>query len=519
MRNQSHWGTCSATLSQVTPSSQLEPSSDSPRPALDPVQDVYFATCARGLGEYLAREIEADQVNGEVLDIASSGVRFRASEPGHITGYKACIWLRTAMRVLLELGSGNICAEKDNEGWQNFSFADAIYDFVKNCADWSYFLDGGLLSFSIQVRVSDGNHGKFAHSRRPQSKGRRFNNTFSRLDIFTPGEHTVQVRVKDAICDALRNAGAEKPGKPTSHADADLPLFVVVHGASVTLYRDMAGASLHKRGYRSDAALHRSSLNESVAAGMLYMAGFQPDGSFRCKKPWKEDSRTARKALVIVDPMCGSGTLLIEAALLRLGVAVGLYRESFAFQAWVDFDANAFQVIIGEAVSAQRSDDNVAATFIGNDANPSALALARRDLERTRLSGLVSLHQGDVRELRLPRAPTLTISNPPWGMRIDGENDAWEGLGFFLRKFAAGCTALFLSGDRAVSRGLRMRARRKMPIRIGNVECRALLYDVLPKLEDECDGRGLQRNEEAIDGGQRRATTRRQLPEMERPML
>lgn len=447
-----------------------------------PQRNLYFATCARGLGQLLARELEADPINAQVLEIAASGVRFRGSEEGYVTGYRACLWLRTAIRVLFEVSRGELdLAETDDSG----HVSRAVYEFVKRCANWAYYLQDGSKSFSIQARVSEGLSNE-RKQRRASGERRTWRNEKQRgggvwSPSMYPGEHTVQVIAKDAICDALRDEGAEKSQKPTSHSDADVPLFITLHGRSICVYQDMAGASLHKRGYRSDNALHKSSLNESVAAGMLYLAGFRPDGSFSKDRSGNENGKVETEPLVIVDPMCGSGTLLIEAALLRLRVAVGLYRRRFAFEGWRDYDERMFKWVVEEAISMQRADADIGATFIGNDLDGSALRLARKNLEQTRLSAVVSLHQCDTKEFFLPRAPTLTISNPPWGLRLEGETEAWKKLGFFLREFGGGCVAVFLSGDSEVTRGLRMKARRKVAVRIGNVDTRVVIYDVLPK--------------------------------------
>jgi 23S rRNA G2445 N2-methylase RlmL len=240
-----------------------------------------------------------------------------------------------------------------------------------------------------------------------------------------------------------------------------------------------------RSGYRSDSALHRSSLNEAVAAGMLMLAGFTPDGSFKSGRRKAATTVTqslesegrlgndassaasprTRRKLVVCDPMCGSATLLIEAALVRLRVAPGLYRRSFPFERWADFDAPGYKVIVETAVSLQRADEDMNMTLIGNDTNESALAIARRDLERTNLSHLVQLVHGNAADLTLEENASLVVCNPPWGFRIDGEVEAWEGLGLFLRRCAGDGTAVLLSGDAGLTRGLRMRARTKFPIR------------------------------------------------------
>lgn len=484
-----------------------------PVPAPAPLP-VYFATCARGLGQVLAAELRAPPISADVLHVASSGVRFRAARPGHATAYRACLWLRTAIRVLFEVAHDHYLPDRHPDP------PTAVYHFVKSAADWPALLPDPHNSFSVQTRVSDEHAAP-----RPQHGHRRHAPSAAAAAFPAIGEHTLQVRAKDAVCDALRDAGLPKPPRPPSHADAHLPLFIKLHGPSVTLYLDMAGASLHKRGYRSDTALHRSSLNESVAAGMLYLAGFRPDGSFVNARPAGNPARpdpapsaAAPRALTVVDPMCGSATLLIEAALLRLRVAPGLYRARFAFQAWPDFDPALFQSLVQEAVSMQRPDDDIAARFIGNDVNPAALRLARRDLERVRLSHAITLHHADARDLALPAPPTLTISNPPWGRRIHGEVDAWHAMGEFLREHAPGSVAVFLSGDAAVTRGLRMKARQKTPVRIGNVDTRVLVYDVLPKKGD-----GMEREDDqpsqrrrGLGDGQRRAP---KLSEREMPIL
>lgn len=204
------------------------------------------------------------------------------------------------------------------------------------------------------------------------------------------------------------------------------------------------------------------------------LAGFTPEGSFKSGRrktvaevagalDFKKDVKS--RQLVVCDPMCGSGTLLIEAALCRLRVAPGLYRRSFPFERWADFDAAAYKSIVEAAVVMQRADEDISMTLIGNDSNDAALALARRDLERTNLSHLVTLRRGHASELNLETNASLVVCNPPWGVRIDGEIEAWESLGVFLRQCAGGGSAMLLSGDASLTQSLRMRARSKFPIR------------------------------------------------------
>lgn len=463
---------------------------------------VYFATCARGLGDVLAAELRSPLVDADVLHVAASGVRFRSRGSGHTTAYRACLWLRTATRVLHHIHTAPLDVSdsdshsrfhsrsrlhsQSNVSSSGYALTDAVYQATRRGANWPLLLDDGRRSFSVQIRAST-----------------------LRDDEGGSLERALQTRVKDAVCDELRDAGCEKPAPPDNHAVADVPLFVAVAQGSVSLYRDMAGASLHKRGYRADAAQHRGALNEAVAAGMLYLAGFAPDGSFDSQRHTTSSTRSKNirnntdgdnagnsgdgwddeNDVIIVDPMCGSGTLLVEAALLRLQVAVGLYRRSaFPFERWADFDAEAYAGVRRVAISAQRADDSLRARLYGGDVNASALSLARHNVARTRLDKLVQLHHSNIRHLNLNLNPTsghngartLVICNPPWGRRLE-EHDAWYELGQFLRNQAAGSTAVLLSGDAAITRSLRMKARNRFPVRTGNVDSRVLIYDVLPK--------------------------------------
>jgi 23S rRNA G2445 N2-methylase RlmL len=493
--------------------------------AVAPPPQVFFATCPKGLGSVLAREIESPEIAGTVERTLFSGVEFVGQSM--LTGYAACLWLRTGIRVLHLLGRSSDMYEANRDA----SDYDALYAFVRGAADWGALLAGDASTFSVQVRepppVSqrpvrrDEDDGR-GRGRRAQRGGRGRRRQATDREAF--GSQRAQICAKDAICDALRDAGLAVPERPASHASSDVPLFLALHGPEASLYRDMAGTSLHKRcaqvplpvyspaqsgrlhfaltprverglspprcaslsnrGYRSDSVLHRSSLNEAVAAGMLMLSGFAPDGSFQSGRREAiarqrggsvageggeatagQGAASKPRRLVLCDPMCGSATLLIEAALFRLHVAPGLYRREFPFERWNGFDRAGYAAIVDDAVASQRADGDMNMVLIGNDSNPAALALARRDLERTNLSHLVRLVEGNAEVLTLEEDATIVACNPPWGLRIGGEVEAWEALGQFLRRCAGGGTAILLSGDAGLTQSLRMRAREKHPIR------------------------------------------------------
>ena len=179
------------------------------------------------------------------------------------------------------------------------------------------------------------------------------------------------------------------PKPPDGHSSADVPMFLTLYRDEATLYRDMSGKSLHRRGYR-DAALHRAALNESAAAGALAIAGWAE----ACERARREPSY---RLPVLVDPMCGSGTILIEAALMAGAVAPGLVRadashaarrNAFAFENWPDHDRDALDSVLREAGELGREARKALGkkpVLVGCEIHPGALSLARR---AARLAGV-----------------------------------------------------------------------------------------------------------------------------------
>lgn len=423
----------------------------------------YFATCARGLGHVLADELRSPMINAHVDHVAFSGVKFRGSSQ---VAYSACLWLRSAMRVLQRIQCVQISRHLS---------PSAIYQATRAIHPnlWSHLLDRGILTFNVVIRADS----SFSQD--------------SRLI------RALAIAVKDAICDTLRDNGFPKPDPPPSHAHADLPLFVTIHSSDtvrseldVTFYRDLVGSSLHKRGYRANTSLHRSALNEAVAAGMLYLSGFTPSGAFSFPFSTQIENSDDSNEFMLVDPMCGSGTLLIEAALLRLRVAVGLYRrQPFPFEKWPDFQRDVYEMVRQMAIHTQLTDDtSIGIKLLGNDINPSAVRMAQSLVDRMRLDSVIQLTQLDVDDLDVDNPwPMVVVSNPPWGRRIVGEEQAWGALGSFLKRHGQvgasdACTgAVLLSGDPGVTRALRMKSSASHPVRIGNLDTRVLRYEVFPQ--------------------------------------
>ncbi|MCC7398015.1 MAG: RNA methyltransferase [Planctomycetes bacterium] len=264
--------------------------------------------------------------------------------------------------------------------------------------------------------------------------------------------------VKDAICDQFRRRSGVRPD--VARDRPDLPIKLVLQGDQAILYRELGGAPLHKRGYRE--IQHKSPLNEATAAGLLLLTGW--------------DRRSP-----LCDPMCGSATFLIEAAWLATDRAPGLGR-SFAFEHWQDSDRNAWRRIYDEAEARATAGQDRLPELFGNDRHPGAIALAEQAIRAAGLSGHITLTRGDVADYVPPVPPALVVTNPPYGERLDADDDvlaaSWRGLGHFLHGHCQGAVAYVLCGNPELTRHLGLRAAQKHPVRNGPIECRWLRYEV-----------------------------------------
>lgn len=360
-----------------------------------------------------------DLLAREVTDLGGTSVR---AERGGVAfqgparvGYAVALWSRVATRVFEELQRGRIGS------------ADDVYTVARRVR-WERFLrPGQTLAVHGIVR-----------------------------SYLVKHSHYAALRVKDAVVDHLREVTGERPDVDTEFPD--VPLRVVVQGKVATISRDLVGQSLHKRGYRPDVQ-HKSPLNEALAAGLLLHTGW--------------DRRSP-----LCDPMCGSGTLLVEAAWLAGDRAPGLVR-AYPFEVWPDTDRAAWEQLRAEAERRWEAGRANIPQLLGNDRHPGAVALARRAIGLAGVAERVELTKGPVDAYTPSVHPTVVVTNPPYGERLD-EPDlvaSWRDLGGFLRR-QPGTTAWVLSGNAEVTRHLRLKASRKVPVMNGKIACRWLSYPV-----------------------------------------
>lgn len=481
----------------------------------------YFATCIPGLHNVLANELRSFGASN-VQKQGSSGVSFEGSPK---VGLKTILWCRTAHKVMELIGSsldGGYDFDSDySEGIRN---RDDLYQFTKSAIHTPSLLgngSGGLLTLSVETIYTSMVPKELCHS------------------------HFTALTVKNSLVDAVRELRSDRPDVDVN--DADVPLVAVIRGrrvykdgrrdwrrrdksqpcndnfeaaeedlvADVDLYRCLhSGGSAHRRGYRKmsedsdNALIHKAALKESLAAGLLLQAG------------WDKLVNAARgdgKGAVLIDPMAGSATLPVEAALIACDMAPGLskiaswrsgngsrnpHRYPPAIR-WKDFsDLETWDELLADAKTRALAGIKFAASPLKNgqsnvsiycnEKNPGAVQLARSSIKNAGVSRIVSLFEGDCIDWNLENggsscvipSRTIFVSNPPWGKRLSQDiDDSWVNLREFLRREASDCEVWVLSGNKDLTKILRMKRSNSLAIRTAEEELKWLQYHVFSKSE------------------------------------
>lgn len=324
------------------------------------------------------------------------------------------LWLRTAMRVLLTLRQGPARGR------------DELYGLAAS-VPWEEWLDARS-SFAVEVAgpAPGFDHRGFA-----------------------------ALVVKDALVDRLRDRLGNRPD--VDRDDPDVRVHVHLGNDGATLSLDSSGQPLSHRGWRPMGG--PAPLSESLAAGMLLLAGY--DGS----QPF-------------LDPMCGTGTLAIEAALIATGRAPGACR-ALALERWRLPGAS---VLAAERARASESVRDAAAPVMAGDCDERAVAAARRNARAAGVSGVVRVAHRDVRDLEVPGRGTVIVTNPPYGQRLGVGEDLeslYRDLGSALKRRAPGCVAWILTGAPSLARLIGLRPQRRVVLFNGPIECRLLRFDLV----------------------------------------
>jgi putative N6-adenine-specific DNA methylase len=332
------------------------------------------------------------------------------------TLYQANLWLRTAIRVLRPILDVHVESPED------------LYKAVQT-VDWSQYLTREhTLAVDCNVRDSHLTH-----------------------------SHYAALKTKDAICDQFV---AREGGRPS--VDVEEPMV----GLNLHIYKDQAvlsldssGESLHKRGYRSKLA--KAPLNEALAAGLVLLSGWKP-------------------GTPLVDPLCGSGTLPIEATWMATRRPPGLTRKRFGFQGWLDFDIGLWTELRDEARRGILK--QLDAPILGSDIRRDAINFARDNARAAGVGNLVHFEQKDLADFHPPAvSPGTIICNPPYGERIGVEQDLrilYRTLGEVLQQRCQGWTACVFTGNPQLGRAIHLPLVEEIPLFNGRIPCKMLKFSI-----------------------------------------
>jgi len=381
-----------------------------------------LATCPKGIEGLLADELTA--LGAEPGKTTVAGVYFSADQA---TAYRVCLWSRLANRVILLLAREAMVET-----------AEQVRDVVARIS-WSHHLATGK---TLAVDF----HGRSDHIRHT-----RF------------GAQTV----KDGVVDALQLAGQERPNVDTK--TPDLRIYAHLHRANLSLGIDLSGESLHRRGYRRDVG--HAPLKENLAAALLVRAD------------WPERAKAGEP---LIDPLCGAGTLLIEAALMAADQAPNLNRERFGFHGWAGHQEAVWSELKREAEArASIGRKRCKTELMGFDQSPAALTAAKSNAMRAGIPALITLHGQSLAQLTRPETLTaeqgLLITNPPYGERL-GELpelvQLYAQLGEKAKALFPGWTLAMFTGNPDLGHRLGLRAHKQYALKNGALDAKLLLMEI-----------------------------------------
>ena len=327
--------------------------------------------------------------------------------------YKANLSLRTALKILKPIHTGRVANEE--------ALYQLFYDFT-----WADYLDVDS-KFIIDSVV----HGS----------------------IFTHSQFASQ-KAKDGLVDQFRDRHNQRPNVDLNRPDLRINLHIQEDFCTISL--DSSGASLHHRGYRT--ATNIAPLNEVLAAGLIQLSGWNGNTDF-------------------LDPMCGSGTLVIEAAMFACNIPANINRKLFAFEKWTDWDADLFEKI---QESQLKKIINPSIQIKGSDKSPSAIEKALINIKNINLNDFVTIEKKDFFQLEKENTePLHLLTNPPYGERLDGDiNVLYQGIGDAFKQSFPNTHAWIISSNMEAIKCIGLRPSRKIKLFNGKLETKLMYYPI-----------------------------------------
>jgi putative N6-adenine-specific DNA methylase len=329
--------------------------------------------------------------------------------------YRVNLWARLPFRVLMKLGE--------------FPSLDAneLIESIQQI-EWAKYLNPDL---TMAVTVT-GKNEQLNHS------------------------HFTAVQVKRAITNQQTKEFGSRSNVDIDEPDVRINVHIDKDICTVSL--DSSGNSLHRRGYRS--AVGDAPLKESLAAALMKMSGWTPDMAF-------------------VDPLCGSGTLPLEAAMQALNIAPGVFREQFGFERWLDFDRALFDRLLKDAEAGEKKDVNV--TIIGSDRSFEVIQQAKSNAQKSGVDRYIQFAQLELAEVEAPADSGILLCNPPYGERLGRDEDLgafYKLLGDILKNRFKGWTAYVLSGNKELAKSIGLRSAQRFPVYNGTLACQLMKYEM-----------------------------------------
>jgi putative N6-adenine-specific DNA methylase len=372
-------------------------------------------TCGLGLEEFVETELE--QLGFAATERQQGAVRCQGSWQDC---WRANFWLRTANRVLVELA--------DYPAYDGDSLYQGAADFFASDRRIGGMSSQDLLrpERTLMIRAS---------SNRSEVTDTRW----------------IGLRTKDGLVDAQRKRYRKR--SDIERRWPDIALRVWLQSDHATLLLDTSVEPLDRRGYRTQTV--SAPVREQLAAACVLASGWQGGGP-------------------VVDPMCGSGTLLIEAAWFAARLAPGNLRKRWAFERFPSFDREAFQKIreAAQGANGQRPQ------LVGVDNDLEAVKACQNNMEQARLADTAKIRLGDAFEIEPPSEPGLVLINPAYGVRLEESPEQWRRLGDLLKQRFAGWTAVVLAGGGSRGKHIGLRPKRRIPVRNGPIDARILVFEL-----------------------------------------
>ncbi|OSY89546.1 DNA methylase [Tenacibaculum holothuriorum] len=328
--------------------------------------------------------------------------------------YKANIALRTAIRILKPIKRSKIFDEED------------LYEAIQR-VKWERFLevDG---TFAVAAVVNSRN--------------------------FTTNSHYISLKSKDAIADYFRHKFGKRPNVDLKYPD--VKIHIHIHKEWLTISLDSSGESLHKRGYRS--ATNIAPINEVLAAGLVLLSGYKGEENF-------------------IDPMCGSGTILIEAAMIANHIPANINRKHFAFENWNDYDEDLYFTIQDSLLKKIKSSHF---KIMGFDKAPSAVRKAQQNIINANLEEFIGVHHVNFfNSKKEVFGKTTILFNPPYGERLNIDtNEFYRKIGDTLKHNYSNSTAWLITSDIQALKNVGLRTSKRIPLKNGDLDCRFVKYEL-----------------------------------------